>query len=45
MAEKYRKVRKELDRLPENEIRVKKDAGIGKYLRRANDLLTGAVPG
>ena len=35
---------KPLDKLPENEIRVKRTAGIGKYLRRAHELLTGKVP-
>ena len=45
MSDKYRRVRKELDKLPDNEIRVKRDARIGRYLRRANDLLTGKIAG
>ena len=45
MADKYRKVRKEADKLPDNEIRVRRDARIGKYLRRANDLLSGKIQG
>ena len=44
MAEKYRKVERAPERLPENEIRVRRDNRIGKYLRRANDLLNGKVP-
>lgn len=43
--EKYVRVRKEADKLPDNEIRVKRNARIGRYLRRANDLLTGKIPG
>jgi len=45
MADKYRRVRKEPEKLPDNEIRVKRNARIGRYLRRANDLLTGKIPG
>ena len=45
MAEKYRRVRKDQDKLPDNEIRVKRNARIGRYLRRANDLLTGKFEG
>lgn len=32
MADAYRKVVKKEDSLPANEIRVRKDKGIGKYL-------------
>jgi len=35
---KYRRVQKEKESLPENEIRVKQGPAIGRYLRRANDL-------
>ncbi len=37
---KYRRVQKARDEeaIPENEIRVRHDARIGRYLRRANDL-------
>ena len=45
MADKYRRVKKDQEKLPDNEIRVKKNARIGKYLRRANDLLTGKIEG
>lgn len=45
MAEKYRRVRKEQEKLPENEIRVRGNVKIGRYLRRAHDLLTGKVAG
>lgn len=45
MAEKYARVTREPEKLPENEIRVKRDNRIGKYLRRANDLLTGKIEG
>jgi len=45
MADKYRRVQKALDKLPENEIRVRANVKIGRYLRRANDLLTGKVEG
>lgn len=52
MAEKYRKVRREEEKLPDNEIRVKslrqnfrggrgnQRQGIGGYLARAHDLLS-----
>jgi len=39
MVEKYRMVEKQQDSLPINEIRVKKGMGIGRYLKRANDLI------
>jgi ribonuclease P/MRP protein subunit RPP25 len=45
MAEKYRRIRKVLEKLPDNEIRVRKDNAIGKYLRRANDIFSGKVQG
>lgn len=45
MADKYTRVTKEQDKLPDNEIRVKRNARIGRYLRRANDLLTGKIQG
>jgi hypothetical protein len=32
MADAYRKIIRKEDSLPENEIRVRKDKGIGKYL-------------
>jgi len=38
MADAYRKVVKKDDSLPANEIRVRKDKGIGKYLQRAYEL-------
>lgn len=44
MSDKYRRVEKEQEKLPENEIRVRRNVGIGRYLRRAVDLLTGVVP-
>ena len=45
MADKFRRVQKAQEKLPENEIRVRRGVGIGRYLRRAHDLLTGAVAG
>ena len=45
MAEKYTRVEKPQEKLPENEIRVRKGVGIGRYLRRANDILTNKVEG
>jgi ribonuclease P/MRP protein subunit RPP25 len=45
MADKYLRVDKTQEKLPENEIRVKRGPGIGRYLRRANELLTGKVQG
>jgi len=41
MAESYRKVRKTEDSLPVNEIRVRRGVGIGRYLKRAWELLNG----
>jgi hypothetical protein len=45
MAEKYARIRREQEKLAENEIRVRRTDPVGKYLRRANDLLTGKVEG
>eukprot|EP00347_Sterkiella_histriomuscorum_P017299 403349920 len=45
MSESYEKVKRDQDKLPDNEIRVRGDVRIGRYLRRANDLLTGKVEG
>ena len=45
MAEKYNRIRREPEPLADNEIRVKRNNPVGKYLRRANDILTGKVPG
>lgn len=41
MAEKYMRVDKPQEVLPPNEIRVKRGVGIGRYLKRAHELLTG----
>ena len=38
MADMYRRIEKEQEVLPSNEIRVKRTVGIGRYLKRANDL-------
>ena len=38
MADKYHRVEKTTEILPTNEIRVKRKVGIGRYLKRANDL-------
>ena len=45
MADKYRRIERVPEPLPDNEIRVRRDNRIGKYLRRANDLLTGKIAG
>jgi hypothetical protein len=45
MAEKYARIRREQEKLADNEIRVRRTDPVGKYLRRANDLLTGKVEG
>jgi hypothetical protein len=45
MAEKYKKIERTVEVLPTNEIRVKKGVGIGRYLKRAYDLLKGAENG
>ena len=41
MADKYRRIDKPQEQLPSNELRVKRGVGIGRYLKRAHDLLTG----
>lgn len=41
MAEKYRRVEKKSEPLPSNEIRVRRGVGIGRYLRRAVEVLGG----
>jgi DNA-binding protein len=41
MAEAYRKVLKTEESIPTNEIRVKRGAQIGRYLKRAWDLFEG----
>ena len=38
--EAYRKIAKVEDPLPQNEIRVRKGVGIGRYLKRAWELLS-----
>lgn len=38
MAEAYRKVERKADEVPENEIRVKANTRIGRYLRRVAQL-------
>lgn len=45
MADKYERIRREPEKLVDNEIRVRRGNAIGKYLRRANDILTGKVEG
>lgn len=40
MADKYIKVRKNQEKLPDNEIRVRGDAQVGRYLKRAYELFT-----
>jgi DNA-binding protein len=45
MADKYVKLPRVIEELPPNEIRVRRDPRIGRYLNRANDLLTGKVEG
>jgi Na+/phosphate symporter len=39
MAEKYRRIEKTQESLPPNEIRVRRGVGIGRYLRRAVEVL------
>ena len=39
MADKYRRIDKAQEVLPPNEIRVKRGVGIGRYLKRAYELL------
>jgi len=43
MADKYNRLPRPEEVLPANEIRVKRDPRVGKYLKRANDILTGKV--
>jgi len=38
MADKYRRVEKKPDSLPNNEIRVRRDVRVGRYLKRAYEL-------
>ena len=42
MADSYRKVDRAEDTLPSNEIRVRRGVGIGRYLKRAWELLNGS---
>ena len=39
MADKYMRIDKPQEVLPPNEIRVKRGVGIGRYLKRAHELL------
>merc|ERR1712166_759257 len=39
MSHKYKRIDKVVEQLPPNEIRVKHKVGIGRYLKRAHDLL------
>jgi DNA-binding protein len=41
MADKYRRIEKTQEALPSNEIRVRRGVGIGRYLKRAHELLNG----
>ena len=43
MADKYQRIKREPEQLADNEIRVRRGNAIGKYLRRANDILTGKL--
>ena len=43
MADKYRKIHKPQEELPPNEIRIKRKVGIGRYLKRAHDLLSDST--
>ena len=38
MADKYRRVEKKQEVLPNNEIRVRRDVRVGRYLKRAYEL-------
>ena len=42
MADAYRRVEKADETLPANEIRVRRGVGIGRYLKRAWELLNGS---
>lgn len=45
MADKYMRIEKPQEVLPPNEIRVKRGVGIGRYLKRAHELLNaGSSP-
>jgi len=44
MADKYVRIEKPQEMLPPNEIRVKRGVGIGRYLKRAHELLS-SIPG
>ena len=43
MADKYMRIEKPQEVLPPNEIRVKRGVGIGRYLKRAHELLNAPV--
>jgi len=43
MADKYMRIDKAQEVLPPNEIRVKRGVGIGRYLKRAHELLNSTV--
>ena len=45
MADKYRRIEKKQETLPPNEIRVRRGVGIGRYLRRAVEVLNGKEQG
>ena len=45
MAEAYRRAEKQEDTLPSNEIRVRRGVGIGRYLKRAWELLNNTEGG
>ena len=45
MADKYVRVEKQQESLPADEIRVRRGVGIGRYLRRAFELLQGTEEG
>ena len=45
MADKYERVPRVPETLADNEIRVRRGNAIGKYLKRANDILTGKIEG
>jgi DNA-binding protein len=45
MADKYERVPRVPETIADNEIRVRRGNAIGKYLKRANDILTGKIEG
>jgi hypothetical protein len=45
MADKYARIIREPEKLAENEIRVKRNNPIGKYLHRAHDIFAGKIEG